>query len=823
MNPPSEHREPDPPGTTEADDDPRAPSDGERKGTAARLREAATRRGRAALPALSLLLPLDRDPPPRPRWWSTALSRGSWARGGRRVSEAATTAGTRGGRAADVAGRRLRAGLLVVGWWLRAALLVVGRWLSSAVPTTGRRLAPALPRVVRAALVAVLVATGTVVVGRMATMAVSGLPETYETGNPVSVELSGLAVRSTLYAADGSVIQHLHAGENRTPVALDAVPDHLVDAVLDTEDSDFLTHPGIDGSAVARAFTENVGSGEIVEGGSTITQQLAKEELDNSDRDLPAKLKEARMALDIERHYDKPAILEHYLNAVYLGNGAYGVGAAAELYFGKHVGELDVGESALLAGLIAAPRRYDPYERPDVARARRAVVLQRMVAAGHLDPAEAEEMEGAPLPTERHVAESAPEERYFMAEVVRRLLRDPTLGDSREERYRKIFTGGLQIHTTLDRPLQQLAVRTVAEQLPESPFTAALATVNPTTGEVPAFVGGPSFDDAKFNLATQGARQPGSAFKVFTLVAALESGYSPEDMVDGHAPCELPQQHTSEPWRVLNYDGPGGGVGTMREALVRSLNCAFARIVIGLGPERVVNAAHRLGIDRHLNPYPSITLGAEVVSPLDMATAFATLAADGVRRGPVLVRRIEDQAGNVIVDHTGREERAVEPRIARMATDIMRGVVERGTGRAADIGRPVAGKTGTAQEWRDAWFAGFTPQLATAVWMGSPEGEIPMRNVGGTRVTGGSFPARIWAAFMGAAHAGQPVVNFPPADPASFPDPGWIDETGRHDEPPPEYRPDPEPKKKPEPDREEGGNGPPSNGGPPGLRDRDDD
>ncbi|HVM39283.1 MAG TPA: PBP1A family penicillin-binding protein [Acidimicrobiia bacterium] len=629
-----------------------------------------------------------------------------------------------------------------------------------------------------AAAVAVLLVAS--MVGLVATGALVADSPPYAVGASREPQLRDLDSRSIVYDSTGGVLGYLHAGENRHPVDYEEFPQRLIDAVVAIEDQEFFAHEGIDVAGIARALRTNVDAGRVVQGASTITQQLAKLHLDPSERDLEAKVEETGLALALERRYEKEEILEHYLNAVYFGNGAYGVKAAAELYFDTTVENLSVDQAALLAGLIANPRRFDPIREPEAAEARRNAVLGRMAAEGTIERERARRLAERPLPQRLHPLEEAPEEAYFLAEVRRQLLRDERLGDTYEERFDTLFSGGLRIHTTVDRRLQRAALTAVRNGLPESPFTASLVAIEPTTGAVRAMVGGPGFDQQKFNLATQGARQPGSSFKVVTLTAALEAGFSPNDLVNGSAPCEFPMPHGQEPWRVRNYEGGGGGVVPLHQALSRSMNCAFARVVLALGPERVVDMAHRLGIDRHLDPYPSITLGAEEASPLEMATVFSTLAADGVRRGPFLVTKIVQADGTVLFNEIGSEERAVDASIARMVTAVLRQVIEAGTGTAADIGRPAAGKTGTAQQWRDAWFGGYTPQLAAAVWMGSPEGEVPMTNVGGIRVTGGSYPARIWAAFMNEALAPQPVVEFSSPDPSILPPAGYIDEHGRH-------------------------------------------
>jgi len=334
-----------------------------------------------------------------------------------------------------------------------------------------------------------------------------------------------------------------------------------------------------------------------------------------------------------------------------------------------------------------------------------------------------------------------------------------------------VFKGGLQIHTTVDPARQREAEQRRNEILPptltKGRFTSSLVAVEPSTGYVRAMVAGDDFVTAKYNLATQGTRQPGSSFKPFVLLAALEAGYSPDDIVDGSSPCTI-KVPGFEPYTPGNYEGSAGGRMSITDATARSVNCAYARLGVDVGLDKVLDMAVRLGLPKkRLEPYPSISLGAEEATPLEMASAYATMANDGYYREPRFVDKVLDRKGKVVFEGPDKGRRAVSVQSARAAISVLQTVVERGTGTRARVpGREVAGKTGTSQEYENAWFVGFTPQLSTAVWMGSPDGNVPMTNVGGVRVTGGSYPARIWSAFMGDALAGEPAVPFPPPDPA---------------------------------------------------------
>ena len=661
-------------------------------------------------------------------------------------------------------------------------------------------------------LLALLTGSG-LALATVVAIAVAMLPNP---GAPVALtsaelpDLTPLPARSVVLAADGSTLAVLY-DENRALVPLAEVPRVLLDAVIATEDKNFYEHEGIDVRAMSRALMANAKKGEVDQGGSTITQQLVKNALLDSERTLGRKVEEAQLALQLEDELGKDGILERYLNTVYLGQSTYGVRAAAERYFGKAVAQLELHEAALIAGLIASPESFDPFADPAAAQQRRQHVLGRMVAEGTVNQAPADAASAVPLPTAPHSIEP-PTQGYFVEEVKRLLLQDPRLGGTPQARYDAMFRGGLVIRTTLDPIAQRAAEQAVAAHLPASPFHAALVAIDPRTGGVRALVGGPGLDRLRFNLATQGGRQAGSTFKVVTLAAALEDGHSPEDLVDGTAPCTLALPPPAEPWNVANYDEGSGSVVTLREATVQSLNCAYARAALAIGPARVADMAERLGIGRKLAAVPSITLGTQEVSPLEMATVFATLAAEGVRTDPYLVTEVTDGKGQVLLRAEPNPRQVIDREIARTVTSVLEGVIASGTGTAAAIGRPAAGKTGTSQEWRDAWFGGFTPGLAATVWMGSPEGQVSMRNVGGRNVTGGSYPARIWGAFMAGAVAGHPPTAFTAPDASRWPQPKQLGElppgfVPPWATPPPPPPPGPAPAPGPEPKAPTGDSG----------------
>jgi membrane peptidoglycan carboxypeptidase len=583
------------------------------------------------------------------------------------------------------------------------------------------------------------------------------------------VELTELSQRTEVYDREGKLLAVLKAEENRQPVPLSTVPQHVQNAILDVEDDRFWIHGGVDLRSTVRALRTNIDAGGVRQGGSTITQQLVKNALLTPERSVNRKVREAVLAVRLEDKLSKEEILERYLNTVYFGNGAYGVQAAAETYFNSDAANLTLAQAALLAGIIRNPEGYDPIKNPEAAEARRETAIGRMLANAHISEVDAQAIRAEPLPTK--LSQPLPEpDDYFVEEVKQRLLDDERLGETVQERYNAVFKGGLRIFTTVDSRMQRAAEEQVRRIVPDTKgkFTAALVSVEPGTGYVRAMVAGKDFKDAAYNLATArggSGRQPGSSFKPFVLLAALEKGYSINDTIDGTTPCTLKIPGFA-PYPVENYEGAGGGIMSLADSTVHSVNCAFVRLGAVAGLDHVVDTAGRLGIPKsRLKPFPSMPLGTLEVSPLDMASAYGTIANDGVRHAPRFVERIEDRNGKVLFGGPDRGERAVESQYARQAIQVMRQVVQRGTGTRARLpGRQVMGKTGTSQKHQNAWFVGATPQLATAVWMGSPVGNIDMTNVGGIRVTGGSYPARIFGAYMDIALEGMASEDFPAAD-----------------------------------------------------------
>jgi len=561
-----------------------------------------------------------------------------------------------------------------------------------------------------------------------------------------------------LYDRNGRFITTLHAEVNRTPVPLSKISPNLQRAVIAIEDKNFYRHGGVDFQALVRAAVADVNSGRIVQGGSTITQQYVKLVYTGAERTLARKLKEAVLAEKITRMYSKHQILDKYLNLVYFGHGAYGAEAAAQTYFAIPASKLTVPQAALLAGLIQAPADYDPIKHSAQASARRGVVLQVMADQGYITPEQATEFSARPLKVLKPGRRAPTPAAYFVDYVSRYLQHKLSVRDT--------FTGGLQVTTTMDWSMQRAAERAVALHLsqPGDP-SAALVAIDPRTGEIRAMVGGRDFTRAKFNLATQAHRQTGSAFKVFTYTAAMEQHIDPHAFMSGPPSLTIPDTRClgpKGPWQVSNFADESAGTMSLLDALAHSVNTIFAQLVLDVGPKKVAEVAKRMGVRSKLQPVCSITLGSQSVTPLDMAVGYSTLATRGIRHWPQAVQVVKSSSGEGLLRENKKGTRVLRQNDADLVTYAMQGVIQRGTATAANIGRPAAGKTGTNQAFRDAWFCGFVPQLTACVWVGYPKTENrSMYNVEGfPEVFGGSIPARIWHDFMEAALAHTRWANF---------------------------------------------------------------
>jgi len=613
----------------------------------------------------------------------------------------------------------------------------------------------------------------------------------------VKTDLGRLAQRSVIYDANGDVIGTV-GSEDREFVALDDVPKLVQDAVVAVEDESFWTNAGIDVNGMMRAALTNLDAGSVQQGGSTITQQLVKNRLLSPKRDVKRKIREVVLAVLLNDRYPKRKILEQYLNTVYFGQGAHGVAAAAERLFlqpGAYgiprptpLEELSVGQAALLAGLIANPEGNNPFVYPRRAKATRSRSLSRMVEQDVITLAQAAEAQREPLPSIRPVADLRPRNSWA-EEVQDRLITDPRfamLGATPREREQRVLTGGLRIHSTLDPEAQAAAQDAMARILPQKPgFTAALVAITPSNGAVKAMVAGPGFEQSQYNIATSTpGRQAGSTWKAITLAAALEHGFSPDDKVSGVSPCDF-----GPLGKTQNAEGGGGGIMTLRDATVHSVNCAYTRTQLAVGFDKVIDTAHRMGIKQTtLTPILTLTLGAIESTPLEMATVAATIANGGVRNDPLFVSKITTSDGDVVFDIANTAgERAISADAAACETSMLAEGVARGTGTAARLNRRVAaGKTGTTDEKTDANFLGFTPQLAAFVWHGNATARVPGAGFGG------QIPARIFKAFMDRALAGEPALGFPNPGPFCARPGSYITEIGRGVGLPPEPPP-PEP------------------------------
>ncbi|MGZ8602290.1 MAG: penicillin-binding protein [Actinomycetota bacterium] len=589
-----------------------------------------------------------------------------------------------------------------------------------------------------------------------------------------------LAQTSFLYAADGSLITELHAAENRVVLREREMSPFVRDAAVAIEDRRFFTHHGVDVRAIARAAVVNANEGEVTEGGSTITQQLVKNLYVGNADTLRRKLDEASLAWQLEDRLSKDKILTKYLNTVYLGEGAYGVQSAAQTYFSIDARKLSLGQSALLAGLIAAPNNFDPFVHPESAYGRRNVVLRLMRDQRLIETAQYRAAVREPIVLRRGEPTIRYRFPYFVDYFKEWFLANPAFGPTRQDRYKLLFTGGLSITTTLDPRTQELAeyaVRSVLES-PADP-DGAMTVIDPRTGSVRAMVGGKDADywkdaDAgRVNLATgEGGlgRQTGSAFKAYALVTALENGISPTTVFPAPASIDIPLEGGAV-WHVTNAEGSGYGSMSLASATVNSVNTVYAQLIQQLGPDKVVETAERMGMRcclrvseprEPLSPYLSAVLGTNEANTLEMASAYGTLATGGAHVDPVPVVSVTDAQGGILWQAHPNPKQVLEPQVATAATDILQDAVSYGTGRSAIIGRPQLGKTGTADTHTNAWFVGAIPQLTAAVWVGFHEGLIPMEPPR-TRITvfGGTWPAQIWRLFMLRAAADLPEREFP--------------------------------------------------------------
>ena len=562
-------------------------------------------------------------------------------------------------------------------------------------------------------------------------------------------------VDSVIYASDGhSVLTVLRGQESRVLLKnIDDVSPIMRQAIVSTEDRRFYEHNGVDTRGIVRALWQDVRSQGVVEGGSTITQQFVKNAYVRNQKTIARKVREAALAWQLEQRWTKDRILLAYLNTIYFGNGAYGIQQAAHTYFGKGAARLTLPEAALLAGMPADPSLYDPTQHPKEAIQRRHYVLQTMYDQGKITSEQLRTASSAALPSPEDVHLPGTHRdagQYFANYVTDQLI--ATYGAGR------VFGGGLRVTSTIDLGLQETAHKAIDSVLkaPNGP-AAALVAIDPRTGAVRAMIGGSNFRESQFNLATQAERQPGSSFKPLVLATALRQGISPATTFESKT---VDIDAGDRIWHVTNYEGDNLGVIDLSKAMVVSDNSVYAQLTKLVGPKAIVKTAHELGIHSQLDPFFSIGLGAVAVNPLDMTRAYATFANRGVRVDgsltkdrPRVVEKVQFARTGRVTENRPVGKAALTTGEADLLTSILQKVVTDGTGkRAALADRAVAGKTGTTDNYGDAWFVGYTPQLAVAVWVGYPDKLQPMlTEFGGKPVAGGTLPAEIWHAFMTAA------------------------------------------------------------------------
>ncbi|WP_196603029.1 transglycosylase domain-containing protein [Pectinatus frisingensis] len=562
---------------------------------------------------------------------------------------------------------------------------------------------------------------------------------------------------SQLYDINGNLIKNVHAVENRVPVPLEKIPINLQNAFIANEDARFYDHFGIDPRGILRAVWANLTNHEIAEGGSTITQQLAKNAYLSQDRTWKRKIQEVFLALELEHQYTKKEILEMYLNQIYFGQGAYGVEAAAQTYFGKDVSELDLSECAMLAGIPRSPNYYSPLNNLAAAKERKTVVLQQMEKYNYINDSQLQQADREELKLNSGKKSTDDDTASYFIDYITQTLIDKYGAD-------KVYKEGLKIYTTIDMSMQRDA-EAAMKNLPNSRKDknnleqpqGALVAIDPHTGYIKAMVGGRGTD--KFNRATMAVRQPGSSFKPFVFATAFENNMTPDTRVDD-------SEIKIGTWQPQNDDHQFHGVVNIRQIATESINIPTIKLAYSLGIDSVLSTAQKLGIstlvldgaknDRNLaSALGGLTKG---VTPLEMAAAYSAFDNQGVYIKPTAIIKIVDRTGKTIEEHQPEKHQAITQRSAYLLTSILQNALANGTGSRANIGRPAAGKTGTTDNYQDAWFIGYTPDLVTSVWVGCDDNAVMPGMYGGTT------PALIWKAFMSKALSGTKADNFPDAD-----------------------------------------------------------
>ncbi|MEA2556692.1 MAG: penicillin-binding protein [Actinomycetota bacterium] len=592
---------------------------------------------------------------------------------------------------------------------------------------------------------------------------------------------------SYLYARDGTLLTSLHGEVDRQIIPFTQMPDSLKNAVIAVEDHSFYSHPGVDVVGVIRAAYTDLVKRQTVQGASTITEQLVKnlyagtieKQADGSsvyvvpDRTIKEKIREALLAVKLENVLGKDQILAKYLNTIYFGHGAYGAEAAAQTYWHEDASKLTLAQSATLAGLISSPTLFDPIDHPADSKSRRNYALDQMAHYGFIPQTKANQAKAKPCCDIPDIAKRGStfgtpgQSEYFVDYAKRYLIQK--YGSA------TVFGGGLKVTTTIDMSMQKAAEDTISKYLPSSTDpSAALVSIDPQTGEILAMVGGKNWQKSQLNLALSGAkgfggsgRQAGSAFKIFTLATAMKEHYNLNAYWEGPSSISIDDPTCNNkdgtPWNPSNSSDEESGRFSLKAATAYSVNTVFAQLVSQIGPDKVVETANDMGIQSKLGAFCSVTLGSVGVNPLEMTNAYATLAAEGVRHYATPLLQVKAHGGHVVGSVASRGKQVIPANAANLVTYALEGVLTYGT--ASDnglTGRPAAGKTGTAQNYVDAWFCGYTPQLATCVWMGYPESDSrPMNYVEGVGpVFGGTIPAAIWQDYMNQVLNGMPVLPF---------------------------------------------------------------
>jgi penicillin-binding protein 1A len=567
------------------------------------------------------------------------------------------------------------------------------------------------------------------------------------------LEAHGAARASIIVSSDGTRLGLLGASGVRQPVSLRRVSPAMRKAIVDIEDSRFYSTNGIDYIGIVRALKSNVSAGGIEQGGSTIEQQLIRNLYLTPQQSISRKIREGCLAVQLDKQWSKDRILATYLNDIYFGQQAYGIEAAAHTYFGVHAKDLTLEQAALLAGLPQAPSAYDPLNKPDAAKARRAEVLRAMLDAGDITRGRYRRALHAGLGLDPQQTPGLAGESYLTDYITNQLV-----NEYGAERVRR---GGLRIFTTLDAKLQTQATKSIIGTLGRKGDPAgSVVSIDPKTGQIQAMAIAQKGKRISYDLPVNGHRQAGSTFKMFVLTKAVERKINPYATKYLSAPFL-----ESDGTRIQTYEHTYSGRIPLTQATLLSDNTVYARLTLDVGPKPVADLAHSMGIQSTLKPVPTIGLGVNAVSPLDLATAYATLADGGVWHDPSILTKVVFPDGHAENASKPKGKQIVDPKVAAAVTKVLEANVNSGTGTAAALaGRPAAGKTGTTDSFADAWFAGWVPQLTTVTWVGYPTSERPMRNVHGIAgVTGGTLPAEIWHTYMTSALHGQPVEQFPSA------------------------------------------------------------